>query len=269
MLSFLLDRNHVDSRLVDLVQVIPPAAVDALFVEPSIEERVVRLVERVEEAGMSDPRLPRALLYGPNGVGRRELALKACARLGCRLVTVDVKALLRQEQDFEHLMRLAFREGLLLRAAIYSRTPRLSSVRRPRLSSRRSLRTAGEYGWLAFMAGEEPWVRPGCSRRHCSPRSHCPCRTQPCARQRGRRTWRLIRRRSPGRPRSPGNIASPPARSETPWPRRPSRRRREEEPSRLELADLSGRPESSPIIGYESWRQRSSRGELGRTDPPA
>jgi hypothetical protein len=162
ILGFLLDRAHVDSRLLGLVRVFPPAAAESdLFVDPSIEQRVARLLERGGSLETSDLRRLVLYLHGPEGVGRRELALKACARLGCRLVTLDVKALLRQGQDFEHLLRLAFREGLLMRAAVYleDAQPLLGEDGEAQLKL--VARMAAEYGWLVFLAGEKPWARPG------------------------------------------------------------------------------------------------------------
>lgn len=161
ILAFLLDRSHIDSRLLGLVQMFPPAADRQIFVDPSIEQRVVRLLERF---GTLDAKRLVLHLHGPEGVGRREFALKACARLGCPLVTLDVKALLHSGPDFERLLRLAFREGLLMRAAIYLQDAQalLGEEAGPQLTL--VARTAAELGWLVFIAGEEPWSRPGVFR---------------------------------------------------------------------------------------------------------
>src|SRR5262249_31144478 len=77
ILSFLLGRNQVAGRLLDVVQVIPPASVeDELFVDASIAERVSRLIERAGGPATSEPQRLVLYLHGPRGVGRRELALK-------------------------------------------------------------------------------------------------------------------------------------------------------------------------------------------------
>ena len=117
----------------------------------------------VERGGveMSGPRRLVLHLHGPEGVGRRELALRACAGLGCRLVSVDVRSLLRQGQDFEHLVRLAFREALLMRAAIYIEDAQALLGEEAEVQLKQVARTAVEYGWLVFLAGDKPWTRPG------------------------------------------------------------------------------------------------------------
>jgi hypothetical protein len=159
ILAFVLDRSHIDSRLLGLAQVFPAASAEReIFVDPAIEQRVARLLERF---GTSDAKRLVLHLHGPEGVGRREFALKACARLGCPLVTLDAKALLRSGPDYERLLRLAFRESLLMRAAIYLEDAQalLGEEAGPQLTL--VARAAAEYGWLVFIGGEEPWSRPG------------------------------------------------------------------------------------------------------------
>jgi len=157
ILSFLLDRGGVDGRLLELVRVVPPTSLERdLFVDPSIEDRIARLLDRVGALQTSEPHRLVLYLHGPEGVGRRELALTTCARLGCRLVTVDVRELLRRGEDSEHLLRLAFREALLMRAAIYlEHAEALFAESEAALAT--LARLVAEYGWLVFMAGEHPW----------------------------------------------------------------------------------------------------------------
>jgi hypothetical protein len=165
MLGFVLGRSQVDSRLLHLVRVYGPAAPNGrLLVDGAIEAGVARLLERAVVSPAPDRRRPIVYLHGPDGVGRRELALHACARLGCPLIALDVKALLREGADFEPLLRLTFREGLLLRGAIYLQDGQALLGHDGDAQLGILDRVAAEYGWLVFMAGEQAWTPSGVFR---------------------------------------------------------------------------------------------------------
>jgi len=164
ILHFLLDRRQIDGRLLDLVQVHGSPPIDnPIFVDPDIEERVVRLVQRLCVTSPGERSRLALYLQGPYGVGKRRLALKVCAHLGCHLLDVDVEALLLQggrEGQTEPLLRRAFRESLLLQAALYLRHGE-ALLRDEAQEGRKALgQVTAEYGWLVFIASDRPWTHP-------------------------------------------------------------------------------------------------------------
>ncbi len=103
-------------------------------------------------------------LHGPRGVGRRDLALADCQRLGCPMLEVDLERLLTEGRQVEELLMLAFRDSLLLQAPIF-----LSGVDglvepEDRTVARVLAQIVEEYGWLTYAAGEKALRLPDLQR---------------------------------------------------------------------------------------------------------
>jgi hypothetical protein len=164
VVNYLLGNNHIDERLANIATVYRPGpTLEQVLVEPVAKTGITHIMERHFLTQTTDRRRVVVHLHGPYGVGKRDLALGACAQLNCPLLRLDMELLLAHESEAETLLRLAFREGLLLQAAVYLEN--LDSLLSEEPKAQALLKTLShvmaKYGWLAFLAGEKPWSPKG------------------------------------------------------------------------------------------------------------
>ncbi len=164
ILDFILGNNTLDGRLHGLVKVFNPSPkMDHVLVEPTIKTKLRNLTQHHFSNRQGDPKRLVLYLYGPYGVGKRDLALGVCGQLNCPLLSLDMTLLLTHEPDLETMLRLAFREGLLQQAAFYiDKIDVLLKEDEKALAFMKKLTNLiAEYGWLVFLAGEKPWSPKG------------------------------------------------------------------------------------------------------------
>lgn len=160
MLNYLLGNHQIDRRLANLVTSHSPSqTLDQVLVDPSAKTQLAHLLHRHFSPLSQERHRVVVYLQGAAGIGKRELALGACAQLNCPLLYFDLEMLLARELEAETLLRLAFREGLLLQAALYfDHLDRLiGDESKARVILKLLARVMADYGWLAFLAGEKPW----------------------------------------------------------------------------------------------------------------
>jgi DNA polymerase III delta prime subunit len=163
ILDYLLGNNQLDEQLAKLAAVYRPGpSLEQVLVEPAAKTRMGRILQRYFLDQGTERRRLVVHLHGPAGVGKRELALAACAQLHCPLFCLDLELLLVRESEAEALLRLAFREGLLLQAALF--LDHLDGLLGEEPKAKVALKLLSQimidYGWLVFLAGEKPW-NPG------------------------------------------------------------------------------------------------------------
>src|SRR5262249_30259799 len=131
---------------------------EPLTVDSSLAAGLRALVEHHLTCKATSRRKLVLYLYGPRGVGKRELALHICGFLGSRLLSIDVEALLTRSAEAETLLRAAFREGLLQRALLLLERGDLllQDFARPLLNVLAG--AISEYGWVVMVSGESPWT---------------------------------------------------------------------------------------------------------------
>jgi hypothetical protein len=160
ILNYLLGNQQIDGRLVNLATLYSPRqTLEQVWVEPSATTQLAHLLQRHFSPVSQERRRVVVYLQGAVGVGKRELALGACAQLNCPLLYCDLELLLAHGSEAEHLLRLVFREGLLRPMALYfDRLDRLiGDEPKARVFLKLLARVMADYGWLAFLAGEKPW----------------------------------------------------------------------------------------------------------------
>jgi SpoVK/Ycf46/Vps4 family AAA+-type ATPase len=164
VLNFLIG-GPVESKLLDGLRAdaLPDAsghASDPETVHPGLVERLVRLVERSADLRAARRQPLTLYLHGPAGVGKRELALRVCERLGCQLLALDVIALLQRGADFERVLRAALREATLTQSVVYFQDAEPLFGEEARTQSAILARTAADYTSLIVLAGERHRGRP-------------------------------------------------------------------------------------------------------------
>lgn len=163
ILGFLLGENHVDARLIDLVRVHSPSRTDPdPFVDKAITTKLLHLTRRhFGEQQTTEKKKLVLYLHGPYGVGKRDLALATCGQLGCTMLSVDMEWLLARGQEAETLLTRAFRECLLMQAALYLDNVDVLQKDETKAMLKTLSRVTAEYGWLVFLAGEKSWAPRG------------------------------------------------------------------------------------------------------------
>lgn len=153
--GFLLGHNAPDPRINAFARVEEQGdPIDRVLVPPHVKARALHLMGR--QAGT-----PSVLyLHGPKGAEKRHLARSVCRELGCPMLRVDLSLVAPATPESDHLMWLAFREGLLTGALLL-----LDNVQ-ALLSSDETLpfikkiaQRITEFASPVFMAGEAPWTR--------------------------------------------------------------------------------------------------------------
>lgn len=164
IVGYLLGDNGIDERLADAVTFTHLfSSMDSVFVNEEIKARLLDFVSA--HFSEDNPNRNKLILHfhGPYGVGKQELAQAICGQLGCPLLRIDAESLLSREGSGEELLPLAFREGLLLQAALYLRNVDVLAKEddKTKVFMKRLVRLIGEYGWLTFLTGEKPWTHKG------------------------------------------------------------------------------------------------------------
>jgi AAA+ superfamily predicted ATPase len=161
ILNYILGNNSVDGRLSDLKFFNPAPSMAHLLVDPTLKTQLLNLTQHHFQE--DDGKKLVLYFHGPYGAGKRDLALGICGQLNCPLLSLDLALLLARESDPETTLRLAFREGLLLQAALY--LDHAGVLLREDDGAQSFLKKLSdvvtEYGWLIFLAGEKPWSPRG------------------------------------------------------------------------------------------------------------
>lgn len=163
IVNYLLGSNQIDEKSIDLATVqIPGLGLEQVLVETATRNHLTRMLQRYFLSQTDERRKVVMYFSGPQGVGKHELALGACQRLNCPLLYLDLELLLGREAEVETLLRLAFREGLLLQAALYldHLDALLGNEPKAKVLLKMLSKMMAQYGWLMFLAGEKPWY-PG------------------------------------------------------------------------------------------------------------
>jgi len=163
ILNYLLGNNQLDEQLARLAAVHRPGpGLEQVLVEPAAKAQMARILQRYFLDQAAAQRRVVVYLHGPAGVGKRGLALAACAQLHCPLFYLDLELLLAREPEAETLLRLAFREGLLLQATIFldHLDCLLGEEPKAKVILKLLSQVMADYGWLVFLAGAKPW-NPG------------------------------------------------------------------------------------------------------------
>lgn len=168
--SYILGYNHLDERLsvtgaAELID--SPLALEDVVMDDALKSRVLNITLghlRVGEAAGRDHGKPLVFhFHGSPGVGKYDLARGICSELDVFLLYIDMDLLAAAGFDSRALLRLAFREALLLQVVIYiDNTDFLFSSHGQDEPMKKSLlkhiaHAAREFGWIIILAGEEPW----------------------------------------------------------------------------------------------------------------
>jgi len=158
IVSFLVGERTIDARIARHVTWLAGAddVLDTGATGRDDSESIERIVHL---AGASQGRKkPLIYLHGGRHSGADAVVRGAAARLELPVIVVDAELLADAATDFETVLFLLFREGLLSQAAIYVRNID-RAFEQPAGASRARvlLRCVAEMGSVVFASGDHPW----------------------------------------------------------------------------------------------------------------
>jgi hypothetical protein len=156
IIDFILGLESMDRRLQGVAELhLPTADIDALYMEEETRQGLKNFInhEIIENKGSARRHLIN--LYGPLASGRQETALSLCRMLNCNLLTMDLNLFAEAGEDFEAMLRLAFREALLQAGLYFYNFDHFPEARRAAFLRKIAIVNA-ELGWLTFLETEAP-----------------------------------------------------------------------------------------------------------------
>ena len=113
--NYLLDSNHIDTRLTTFLRLIDPeVTLSNLLLTDDVKARLHNLIKRrIQNEG--------AIFYleGPYGSGKQITAEALCKEWGVPLLVVDLRQILSSDLPIGSVLQLVLREALLQKAYIY------------------------------------------------------------------------------------------------------------------------------------------------------
>jgi SpoVK/Ycf46/Vps4 family AAA+-type ATPase len=164
IMNYLLGDNSISGRLSSLVKFLPPNQfTGGIPVNSDIKEKTLNLTKRYFSKEEKNKKKMIIYLHGPYGAGKKELAYSICRDLNCLLLYLDAESIIKFESEAESVLKLFFRESLLLQSAVYIRNSDIfwKEDEKSRVFLKKLDNIISEYGWLVFISGEKPLHQKG------------------------------------------------------------------------------------------------------------
>ncbi len=157
IIRLLLDRGGLDARLMLFCELVQPVAdLEEVPLNTEMQRGLRTLVIQTQENQQ-----PLQLYFrGANGIGRRRTAEALAKELGAQLLSVNLKRALVKEAEWEHILKLIFREAWFQNAILY--LDGLDVLRRDEraIQYQYLLEQLIEDAGITILSGEQPWVAP-------------------------------------------------------------------------------------------------------------
>ena len=164
IVNFLLNNTHIDERLVGLAKFYRPMPMmDQVLVDPLVKSQLLHFTQHHLSKAPADREKLVFYVHGPYGTEKQELARGLSGAIHCSMLSLDMELLQVHEIDAETLLRLAFRESLLLQATICLNQfdALLHEDDKAKTILKKATKVVSEYGWCVFLTGEKPWTPKG------------------------------------------------------------------------------------------------------------
>ncbi len=162
ILNDLLGNHGLDDRLAGMARLYPAHPETPAPEDLAIDAGICAHLSGVLKTHFASDAAARKKLtfhfYGPPGVGKKTLAAALCKQISCPLLVIDVPQFPANADEWDALLHLAFREGLLQQAALYF--DRIDPWVKDAGSGPARLKKLAEaiqkYGWLTFFSSDLP-----------------------------------------------------------------------------------------------------------------
>lgn len=164
ILNYLLGNNGIDGQLINIIELYGhSSSIAQVVIDPAIKTKLIHFTQQHFSKKPGEGKKLAFYFHGPYGVGKRDLALMMCENLKCPLLYINLELLLYHESDLETLLRLAFREGLLLQTALFIERIDILLKEDEKATAllKKLVAMIAEYGWLTFLSGEKLWSPRG------------------------------------------------------------------------------------------------------------
>jgi SpoVK/Ycf46/Vps4 family AAA+-type ATPase len=164
ILNHLLGDTSIDGRLMNIINVLKPlSSMETVLIDSAIKTKLLHFTKQYFSINNSHGKRAILHIHGPYGAGKKEVAQALCGQLNCHLIYLDMDLLRIEDSNREEILRLVFREGLLLQGALYldNVDELLNEENDAKAFTKKLAQVCREYGWLTFLAGEKPWTRKG------------------------------------------------------------------------------------------------------------
>jgi hypothetical protein len=162
IVSFLLDDRSVDGRIGAYVSWLDSDP-DAIYLTRSQRAELAKLIEPAIRWMSAGPvrQKPVMYLYGGRNTGAEAMVRESARRLGLPVLAIDAELLCEPSLDFDQMVFLLFREGLLSQAALFlQNVDRALDQDLGGLRYRALVRHVAEMGGIVFLSGERSWRWP-------------------------------------------------------------------------------------------------------------
>jgi hypothetical protein len=156
IVDFIYGMESIDRRLQGVAELhIPTDDINALYIEEETKRGLKNFInhEIIENKGSAQRHLIN--LYGPLASGRQETAQSLCKMLNCNLITMDLNLFPEANEDFEAMLRIAFREALLQAGLYFYNFDDFPEAKRAAFLKKIAI-VNSEFGWLTFLETEAP-----------------------------------------------------------------------------------------------------------------
>ena len=162
--NFILSNNDIDGRIINIAKLLSPTIpMENVIADEVVKQRFSNFIRRKISLSRSARKKLIIYLYGPYGVGKRDIALGICGQLNSLLLYIDIEMLLSTDRDAEKMIRVAFRESALQKASVYldNFDAMLKDDAGIRILLKTFIKIMAEYNWLIFLSGEKNWSPNG------------------------------------------------------------------------------------------------------------
>jgi AAA+ superfamily predicted ATPase len=155
VIRLLLGQQNLDSRLAPFCQWVEPRLQSQeQLLDTDLKQR---LPSRVVQAWETQQPL-RLYFYGPQGVGKQQVAERLSAEIGVPLLVVDLVAMIAAKTDFSELVQRLFREVLFQDGVLYLKGLEGVLKEEQTITYQTLLKRLASSSGITILAGTDPWV---------------------------------------------------------------------------------------------------------------
>ena len=128
-----------------------------LILPEAIKDHLKKFIHWYREKSTDNRQSIVFSFFGPYGAGKQEVAGAICREIGLPLLVIDLEAILNYELPFKQTFELAFRESLLLPAALYFKNvdPIFGKNEKLRYQKDILLKIVNDNSWLSFISSSQ------------------------------------------------------------------------------------------------------------------
>jgi len=156
--GYLLSNSFIDSDLQAVTELYySQQKLSTLILNENLKRRLSDFIEWYKKESDENRQNIIFSFYGPYGAGKREAAGAFCRKINLSLLIIDVEAIINLELPLKHTIELAYRESLLLPAALYFKNMDALFNRSEKSNYLKDqfLRILNQNSWLSFIGSRQ------------------------------------------------------------------------------------------------------------------